>query len=127
MNGIIYRVINKNNGKSYIGQTKFSLEKRWNEHTYAAFELDFQSRFYVALRKHGKENFEPIVIAQCSSRNEMNELEVFWIAHYRTFEPENGYNATMGGDYVELTPEAREKLVKLTKGENKVPKLLKNA
>ena len=88
---IIYRVINKINGKIYIGQTVSSLEHRISQH----FCEKNKSYFHNALRKYGKENFQWKILEHCDSKEELDEMEFHYIKQYDTFN--NGYNLTMGG------------------------------
>ena len=49
----IYRYTNKNNGKSYIGQTN-NIQKRKNGHRSSAYnqkDHDYNNAFHAALRK----------------------------------------------------------------------------
>ena len=89
--GIIYKITNKLNGKGYVGKTTRSLEVRFNEHSKA------DSYIGNAIRKYGEENFLREVIEECETPEELNELEIFWIAHFNCKQP-NGYNQTDGGD-----------------------------
>ena len=53
----IYQIINKVNGKIYVGKTNFSIEKRFKEHCHDAFQPRNESRpLYAAMRKYGVEN-----------------------------------------------------------------------
>lgn len=89
----IYKIINRVNGKYYIGQTN-NLEKRWKGHLqYAENESGFL--IHSAIRKHGSENFEFEMIEACEDED-ANELEKKWILHYESFD--KGYNLTSGGD-----------------------------
>ena len=73
----IYKITNKINGKLYIGQTIFTIEKRWHEHLLNS-KLDNQ---YLcrAIRKHGSENFEIKAIIKCNNIDELNSREIFCI------------------------------------------------
>ena len=105
---IIYKGTNLINGKSYIGQTKMSLEMRlyhswWGHYTRADKELGSSSHISGAIRKYGKENFsweilETIDISNMTkeqAKELLDEREKYWIAYYDTFN--NGYNQTIGG------------------------------
>lgn len=105
---IIYMGTNLVTGKSYIGQTKMTLEQRlyhswWGHYTRAEREPGSSSYISGAIRKYGKENFkwkvlEEIDISKLSkddARLLLDEREKFWIAKYDTFH--NGYNQTEGG------------------------------
>lgn len=91
MKGIIYKITNKVNGKSYIGQTRYTLEFRWRQHIHKKDN----TYFHNAIRKYGPENFTLEVLEECSTSN-LNEREIFYIAKYNTFK--EGYNLTTGGD-----------------------------
>ena len=105
---IIYKGTNKVNGKSYIGQTKMTLEERlyhgwWGHYTRADRELGSSSHISGAIRKYCKDSFnwevlETIDISNMTkkeARNILDEREKYWIAYYDTFN--NGYNQTIGG------------------------------
>lgn len=92
----IYKITNSINGKSYIGKTCFSIEKRFKEHQKDAFRDRNEKRpLYSAMRKYGIENFTVEQIEECSDMLS-SEREKYWIEYYNTYI--NGYNATKGGD-----------------------------
>lgn len=92
---IIYKITNLVNGKMYIGQTIRPLEKRWKAHYRERHSDRPISR---ALCKYGRENFKIEEITRASSRDELDELEKFWIIELDTMNPLNGYNARGGGN-----------------------------
>lgn len=91
MKGIIYKITNKVNGKSYIGQTRYTLEFRWRQHIHKKDN----TYFHNAIRKYGPDNFSLEILEECPYSN-LNEREIFYIAKYNTFK--DGYNLTIGGD-----------------------------
>ena len=113
---IIYKVTNKINGKCYIGKTIQEFEKYKRTHVRVALRDKNEANrpFYSAIRKHGPENFEWIILCQCQSKEEMNEKERQYIKDYDSYG--QGYNATLGGDgggetngKYERTPEIRQR------------------
>ena len=88
----IYKITNKINGHSYIGQS-VNIQKRLNKHRNYN-EEDSHYPLYRAIAKYGIENFSLEVIEECSIDN-LDEREVYWIQYYDTFK--NGYNQTAGG------------------------------
>ena len=93
----IYKITNKINGKSYIGQSIY-IEKRWTREKQEAFCSGSHSYDYIlsqAFRKYGLENFSFEILEECP-RAELNERERYYISYYDTYH--NGYNATLGGD-----------------------------
>ena len=90
----IYKITNDINGKSYIGKTEFSIEKRFKKHCQDAFRERNEKRpLYSAMRKYGIEHFH---IEQIEETNNPNEREIYWIEFYQTYS--FGYNATKGGE-----------------------------
>jgi group I intron endonuclease len=89
---IIYKAVNKINGKMYIGKTKRRLEVRLVEHAH-----EKRMPFSRAYRKYGPENFNILIIDCAETEEELNEKEKKWIAYYNPKKP-NGYNITDGGD-----------------------------
>lgn len=90
MKGFIYKITNKVNGKSYIGQTRNTVEFRWRQH----YKAKDNKYFHRAIVKYGKENFEVETLEECNVED-LNSREIYYISKYNTFE--NGYNLTKGG------------------------------
>lgn len=95
MYGIIYRAINRINGKLYIGKTTLSLEERIRHHYY---KRDDGTYFHKALKKYSLDAWEWSVIDSAETQDELNTKERFWIAHYNSMDNTIGYNRTEGGD-----------------------------
>ena len=91
---IIYKITNQINGKIYIGQTKQSLQKRWNNH---CCKNSHCSILHSAIKKYGAENFTVEQIDVASSKDELDKKEIFWISHFDSIAP-NGYNLSAGGN-----------------------------
>jgi group I intron endonuclease len=83
--GYIYQTENKINGKRYIGQHK---SKSFDTKYYGSGKILKQ-----AIQKYGKEKFSCFPLAWAFNKEELDKLEIEYIAHYR---PE--YNLTKGGD-----------------------------
>jgi group I intron endonuclease len=114
---IIYKVTNKTNGKMYIGQTIFDLDKRKDQHINTALSNKYKSHFHSALKKHGVNNFDWDIIAECDNTDELNRLEAYYIGYYDTYN--NGYNLTIGGGGMsgwKPTEKTRQKISKTKKG-----------
>jgi len=88
----IYRIKNKINGKSYIGQSK-SVQRRWREHIRGTED----SVISKAIRKYGEDNFTFEIIEICSVED-LDSREIYYIKKYETYK--KGYNMTLGGDGV---------------------------
>jgi group I intron endonuclease len=105
---IIYRITNTINGKAYIGQTVSSLKERWRCHLKVRHSTKIDTKFARAIRKYGTDNWATEVLESVSSKELLNEREIYWIAHYNTFH--GGYNSTTGGFSTVLSEEARKKI-----------------
>lgn len=92
--GYIYKIINTQSDKIYVGQTAGTLEKRFEEHKKQA-RLDNQNALYCAMRKYGINNFSIILIEECDN-DLLNTREKYWINYYNSFN--HGYNMTIGGE-----------------------------
>lgn len=51
-----------------------------------------------AIRKHGISSFEIETLCTATTLEELNKLEIFYIAHYSSSDPQMGYNETEGGE-----------------------------
>ena len=92
MYGYIYLVLNKVNGKTYIGQRKYYRAKSWNEDPY----MGSGKILGLAKQKYGLDNFEKFLIQYVESREEADTQERFWIAEYRK-RGKAEYNIANGG------------------------------
>ena len=115
MEGEIYYIKNKINGKGYIGQAlkyvsketpkKWGAVNRWRSHLREAelkvnennpsWQKDRCVALNHAIRKYGAENFTIEVLCECTL-DKMDDMEIFYIQKYNTIAP-NGYNLTTGG------------------------------
>ena len=84
----IYLTTNLINGKQYIGQHKGkSTDKYYGSGT----------NIVKAIQKYGKENFKKEILCYCSTREEADEKEKFYIAEFNAVENKNFYNNQEGG------------------------------
>lgn len=96
MNGFIYKVTNKKNGKVYIGQTIQSIKDRWYRHCGKSglSKAELNTHFKRAILKYGKESFTIEVLEEVDS-SKLDEREKYYIKLYDSYN--NGYNSTLGG------------------------------
>lgn len=89
---IVY-IYNFPNGKKYVGQTSQSLQQRAKN----GAGYIHSPAVYNAILKYGWENIS-IQTFECNSKQEMDELEQYYIQLYQTYNSMYGYNLTLGGD-----------------------------
>ena len=90
----IYKIVNKVNGKIYVGQTTETIEQRFKRHMgYQKDEHD--TKFYRAVRKYGVDNFYVEMIEEVEDREQLNAREEYWIRELDTVN--SGYNSYYGG------------------------------
>lgn len=93
----IYKIVNKTNGKIYVGATTRDLEERKREHINSYNNKkckQYNSKLYSAIRKHNIDNFEFVLIENCTL-DKMCEKESYYIKKYDSIK--NGYNIALGG------------------------------
>lgn len=98
MYGYIYKIINKINGKVYVGKTEDTPELRFNEHLRTVKRGVKQSKLYSAIKCYGPENFMVEELDTANSRDELNQKEKYWIEKLDSRNPNVGYNVSSGGD-----------------------------
>lgn len=109
----IYKVTNKINGKSYIGQTIGNIVTRFNKHCDKASGC---SALSLAIQKYGKDNFTIEEIGGANNQSELNYQEWILIFKHNTLSP-NGYNLRHGGGAKgKMTDEVKNKLSKKLSG-----------
>jgi len=84
---IIYRTVNKINGKSYIG-----IDSK-NRSNYFGSGVAMKN----ALKKYGKDNFTKEIIQTCKTADELSIAEIKWIAFEKANNPNGIYNLHPGG------------------------------
>ena len=126
--GYIYKITNIINGKLYIGQTKKTIEERFQAHLKNA-KNHINRYLYDAMNKYGYNNFIPSLIEECED-NLLDEREIYWIAFYNTTDKKFGYNMTIGGgggDVWTNNPHKEEtsrKISEHNKGKHSIPQEL---
>ncbi len=115
--GVIYKITNKLDSKSYIGQT--IIKNPWKRISYhfnrplTKRGIDLSNR---AILKYGKENFIWEIIASAYNRENLNYLEQYFIKYYNTMSP-NGYNLQSGGaEGWKFPEEVKRKISEIKKG-----------
>ena len=94
MNGLIYIIGNTVNSKVYIGQTKTSVEQRWQEHLrHAKYGTQIINR---AMRKHGVDKFYIRTLEICTL-DVLDYREIYYIDLYDSTDKTKGYNVSIGG------------------------------
>lgn len=104
----IYKITNKLNGKSYVGQS-IDIKRRWREH----INNSSNSLIHKAIIKYGEDNFIFEILEECK-RDYLNEKEIFYIKNLNTLYP-NGYNLTPGGQFQNSTQLLFDKIKNLYK------------
>lgn len=94
-------------GKRYIGITSQNPERRWRADGSGYRQ---NPHFMNAIKKYGWENFNHKILYSGLTKEEACELEKTLIERYGTSKCCLGYNRSLGGEYGELTPEARQQI-----------------
>lgn len=109
----IYKIVNKVNGKIYVGQS-IDIKRRWRSHKFAS--KTGNTHLYRSFRKYGLDNFEFIIIALIP-KYALNQYEISYINYYSATDQSKGYNLTCGGEYPKvLLKEHRQNISKTNKG-----------
>ena len=123
MEKYIYKITNKINGKSYIGQTT-NYQRRFREHRNKGYGEEPNKPLYNAFDKYGIDNFDFEVIEDLTEN--YNEREKYWIQYYNTLLP-NGYNIEPGGEEPPLNIGENSPYAEHTKQQiEEIKELLKN-
>ena len=91
----IYIIKNTKNNKVYIGQTKTTIDIRWNEHLrHTEYGNQVINR---AMKKYGKDKFYIEILEECTIEN-VNQKEIFYIEKFNSANSDFGYNVSLGGE-----------------------------
>lgn len=114
----VYKILNKINGKIYIGQTQ-NIKERWKHHIYISKKPNDKNYqlIHKAIAKYGVKNFTIKVIETHKEYQKTLQAETKLIAFYKTnvskYGSKFGYNFTDGGEGWfghKHTEETKEKL-----------------
>lgn len=105
--GIIYRYLNIESGKSYVGQT-VNPKDRFRQH------LNSNKKDWHVDYKKYPYKYEYIVVEDNIPEDKLDEREIYWIDYYDSYH--NGYNLTEGGQGCRLSEETKKKISEATKG-----------
>lgn len=121
--GWVYKVVNKVNGKIYIGATTQTIHSRWVQHVYSSLNGYKKGLFNKAIMEFGENNFKVNKIKTCFSEEHLNTSEIYFVEFYNSNNPDFGYNRSTGGKYpfkgVKKTDEERKKQSEYMKGVKK--------
>jgi group I intron endonuclease len=92
--GFIYKITNLIDNKCYIGQTIYTVEKRWKTHLKKNSNCIYMKN---AIAKHGIKNFKIEELEEIYDIDALNKLEIIYILKYNSLIP-NGYNIKHGGN-----------------------------
>jgi group I intron endonuclease len=110
----IYKIVSPT-GKIYIGQTT-NANKRYC--TYRKKNCKRQLKLYNSIVKYGWESHIFEIIHICPE-SDLNEMEVFYIKEYNSFNTKHGLNLLSGGNHPKVSNETKEKISKSSKGNTK--------
>ena len=89
----IYKITSPSN-KIYIGQS-IDIIKRWNK--YKGLHCKEQVKLFHSLQKYGADKHKFEILCQCD-KLELNNLEIYYINLYQSFNSNHGLNLKAGGN-----------------------------
>ena len=93
--GVIYKITNKINGRSYIGKTLDYID-RFRKHKSGRSKVSISKD----IQTYGIDNFDFEIVESDILESDLDKRENHWISFYDTFN--NGYNRTSGGESTKL-------------------------
>lgn len=123
MNSGIYALVNKRNGKKYIGRS-VNLHKRKTTHLWL---LENNKHFNIHLQRawNKGDRFDFKIIEECPV-DQLNQREIYWISKYKTMD--DGYNLCEGGGTTtgyHFTEETKRKISEKQRGRKCSPEEIK--
>ncbi|MFB9888092.1 GIY-YIG nuclease family protein [Balneatrix alpica] len=79
---IIFKIVNRITEQTYLGSAKSDVFARWQEYVKAA-EAGLDFPLYDDIRQHGEQAFEVLEIDFAESREELQELELYYMVELR--------------------------------------------
>jgi len=109
-------------GKSYIGITSVSIERRKRQgYSHNPF-------MKAALRKYGWKNIKTEILADDLDLDEANLLEVYYIASFESMDRRKGYNISDGGLFWNSkSEEVRKRIAEKARGRKPSPETIRKS
>ena len=101
----IYKITSPHN-KIYIGQSIDCLKRK---HYYKNLKCKQQTKLYNSIKKYGWDKHYFEIVHQCS-KDDLNELEIYYIELFQCFNNDFGLNLTTGGNHPNYSDETKEKM-----------------
>lgn len=103
---LIYKLINSDNHKVYIGQTWRSLKERGDS------GCGYKRCLYLgnAIKKYGWEKFSYQLLTVAHTQEAADYWEQYFIEKYNSIDPKFGYNLRNGGSKGKLSEETKRKI-----------------
>ena len=107
----IYMIRNRINNKVYIGQSIDLVRREGDHFSDLRRGIHTNTHLQSSFNKYGEVNFEFIVLEYCDE-TKLDELEIYYINQYKSYDSEYGYNKTFGGQggLMRHTDETRRKI-----------------
>ena len=105
----VYVIRNIKNGKVYVGQTNNLKLRKQNHFADLKANIHHNHHLQNVWNKYGKENFEFEVLEECPLEK-LDEVEIYWIKFYESYNRKFGYNFELGGNNSPQTQETRNKI-----------------
>ena len=103
---IVYKITNRENGKSYIGYSVRTLDQRWKSHL-SSVRQGSKFRFHSAIRKYGIDQWDQEIIFEHNDVDICKKKEEEMIIHFDLINNKKGYNAKPGGCGGWIVPEKK--------------------
>lgn len=107
--GVIYFVLNTQNGKYYVGQTIRSIENRWYNHVWRSLRKVDSLYFHNAIKYYGIQNFEIRTLLTLYSKEDLDAAEKYYIDFLQSRNSDIGYNSSEGGSNGSPNKDTRRK------------------
>lgn len=96
---LIYKITNKINNKSYIGQTSQLLKDRIRQYREDIKFRPNSRPIIIAMNKYGFNNFSfEIIEDNISNKQELDDKERYYIKYFESLVSQKGYNIELGGN-----------------------------
>lgn len=88
----VYLIENMINHKKYIGKRQCKCDIKQDAY------LGSGKILKQAIKKYGKKNFKKTILEICSTKEELNDREKYWIKYFNACNNDSFYNIAKGGD-----------------------------